>query len=71
MHKAISTKVQGKTSFETKLNNVTQTFDFLLFMWFLDFFNTQELKDYSKAILKTICMKECKNKQTNFKTHSQ
>ena len=33
----ISTKVQGNTSFETKLNNVNQTFDFLLFMWFLDF----------------------------------
>ena len=33
----ISTKVQGKTSFETKLNNVNQTFDFLLFMWFLGF----------------------------------
>ena len=31
-HKAISTKLQGKTSFETKLNNVNQTFDFLLFM---------------------------------------
>ena len=72
MHKAISIKVQGKTSFETKLNNVTQTFDFLLFMWFFGFFfNTQELKDYSKAILKTICMKECKNKQTNFKSHNQ
>ena len=37
MHKAISTKVQGKTSFEIKLNNVNQTFDFLLFMWFLGF----------------------------------
>ena len=35
----ISTKVQGKTSFETKLNNVNQTFDFLLFMWFLDFWH--------------------------------
>ena len=39
MNKAISIKVQGKTSFETKLNNVNQTFDFLLFMYFffLDF----------------------------------
>ena len=35
----ISTKVQGKTSFETKFNNVNQTFDFLLFMWFLDFWH--------------------------------
>ena len=31
MHKAISTKVQGKTSFETKLNNVDQTFWFSIF----------------------------------------
>ena len=37
MPKAISTKVQGKTTFETKLNNVNQTFDFLLFMWFFGF----------------------------------
>ena len=43
MHKAISTKVQGKTSFETKLNYVNQTF------WFSNFyvifgFLTQEEK---------------------------
>ena len=31
MHKTISTKVQGKTSFETKLNNVDQTFWFSTF----------------------------------------
>ena len=31
MHKAINTKVQGKTSFETKLNNVNQTFWFSIF----------------------------------------
>ena len=31
MHKTISTKVQGKTSFETKLNNVDQTFWFSIF----------------------------------------
>ena len=31
MHKAISTKVQGKTSFETKLNNINQTFLFSTF----------------------------------------
>ena len=37
MHKAISIKVQGKTSFETKLNNVNQIFWFSIFMWFLDF----------------------------------
>ena len=31
MHKAISTKVQGKTSFETKPNNVDQTFSLSTF----------------------------------------
>ena len=31
MHKAICIKVQGKTSFETKLNNVNQTFWFSTF----------------------------------------
>ena len=31
MHKAISTEVQGKTNFETKLNNVNQTFLFSTF----------------------------------------
>ena len=43
MHKAISTKVQGKTSFETKLNYVNQTFwfsNFYVIFWFL----TQEEK---------------------------
>ena len=44
MHKAISTKVQGKTSFETKLNNVNQTFDFLLFMWFFGFLTHKKEK---------------------------
>ena len=39
----ISTKVQGKTSFETKLSTVNQTFDFLLFMWFLDFWQKKKL----------------------------
>ena len=49
MHKAIYTKVQDKTYFETKLNNDDQNFlDFLLFMsfWILD---TQEGKDWSKT----------------------
>ena len=45
MHKAISTKVQGKTSFETKLNNVNQTFWFSIFMWFLDFWHKKKKID--------------------------
>ena len=43
MHKAISTKVQGKTRFETKLNYVNQTFDFLFFYVIFGFL-TQEQK---------------------------
>ena len=64
MHKTISTKVQGKTSFETKLKNVNQTFDFLLFMWFLDFWhkirkgliksNNVKTMKTDKAIITTI-----------------
>ena len=64
MYKAISTKVQGKTSFETKLKNVNQTFDFLLFIWFLDFWhkirkeliksNNVKTTKIGKAIITTI-----------------
>ena len=53
MHKAINTKVQGKTSFETKLNNVNQTFDFLLFMWFLDFLTHKNEKNHQSSNVKT------------------
>ena len=44
MHKAISTKVQGKTSFETELNYVNQTFLFSNFYVIFGFL-TQEEKD--------------------------
>ena len=53
MHKTISTKVQGKTSFEAKLNNVNQTFDFLLFMWFLDFWHTRMKRLIKSSNVKT------------------
>ena len=43
MHKTISTKVQGKTSFETKLNNVNQTFWFSIFYVIFGFL-TQKTK---------------------------
>ena len=46
MHKAIGTKVQGKTFFETKLNKVDQTFWFSIFYVFLDFW-------YKKIMIKT------------------
>ena len=42
MHKAISTKVQGKTCFKTKLNKVDQTFWFSIFYVFLDFWHTKK-----------------------------
>ena len=44
MHKAISTKVQGKTSFETKLNNVNQTFDFSTFYVVFGFLTPKKKK---------------------------
>ena len=42
MHKAISTKVQGKTCLETKLNKVDQTFWFSIFYVFLDFWQKKK-----------------------------
>ena len=45
MHKAISTKVQGKTYYETKLNKVDQTFWFSTFYVFLDFLHTKKKND--------------------------
>ena len=44
MHKAISTKAQGETCFETKLNKVDQTFWFSIFMCFLDIWQTKKKK---------------------------
>ena len=59
----ISTKVQGKTSFETKLNNVTQTFDFLLFMWFLDFWHIRMKRLIKSNNVKTAKTDEAINNQ--------
>ena len=42
MYKAISTKVQGKTSFETKINNIDQTF------WFSTFYVVFGFLTYKK-----------------------
>ena len=61
MHKAISTKVQGKTCFETKLNKVDQTFWFLIFYVFLDFWHKIKKKLIKKNNVKTF---KNKNKQT-------
>ena len=50
MHKAICTKVQGKTYFETKTQQCRSNFlDFLLFMSFW-IFDTQEGKDWSTLL---------------------
>ena len=59
MHKAISTKVQGKICFETKLNDVDQTFWFSTFYVFLDFL-TQ--KNNNKKLNKNTNVKEFKTK---------
>ena len=49
MHKTISTKVQGKTSFETKLNNVNQTFDFSTFYVVFGFLTPKKKKKLIKS----------------------
>ena len=67
MHKTISTKVQGKTSFETKLNYVNQTFDFLIFMWFLDFWHKKRKIDQNQKRKPKVCT----NRQTNNQQHKQ
>ena len=79
MYKAISTKVQGKTSFKTKLNTVNQTFDFLLFMRFLDFLTHKNEKIDRKQQWKQFEWKNAKtskqisnhiiNKQTTKQSH--
>ena len=44
MHKAISTKVQGKTCFETKLNKVDQTFWIFYFLCVFGFLTQKQEK---------------------------
>ena len=48
MHKAISTKVQDKTSLETKLNNVNQTFLFSTFYVVFGFLTNKKEKTDQK-----------------------
>ena len=62
MHKAIRTKVQGKTYFETKLNNVDQTFWIFSFLCFWIF----DIKEMTKASNK----KNLMQKQTNIQHKS-
>ena len=45
-------------------------FDFLLFMWFLDFWHIRR-KRLIKSNIKKIWMKVCKNKQTDFNPYNQ
>ena len=59
MHEAISTKVQGKTCFETKLNNLDQTFLIFYFLYIFGFL-TQKLEK--------IDQKQCKNIQSKKQT---
>ena len=66
MHKAICTKVQGKTYFKTKLNNVDQIFRFSTFYEFFFFFWIFLTHKKEKIDLKQPCKNiRCKNKQTN------
>ena len=59
MHKAINTKVQGKTSFETKLNNVDQTFWFSTFYVVFGILTHKKEKIYQKQ--------QCKKQQKQTK----
>ena len=65
MQKVISTKVQGKTNFETKLNNVDQIFDFLFFMWFLDFWHIRRKRLIKSNNVKTTKTNKAINIQQN------
>ena len=55
MHKAISTKVQGKTSFETKLNNIDQTFWIFNFLYVFEFLTQKQEKIDQKLEDKLKC----------------
>ena len=57
MHKAIYTKVQGKTYFETKLNNVNQTFWNFYFLCVFGFWHKN-----SKRLIKSNNVKKFKAK---------
>ena len=56
MNKAISTKVQGKTSFETRLYNVNQTFLFSTFYVVFGFLTNKKEKIDQKQ--------QCKNNKS-------
>ena len=79
MHKAIITKVQGKTSFETKLNNVNQTSWFSTFYVVFGFLTHKKEKIDQKQQWKQFVWKNAKtntqiskhiiNKQTTKQSH--
>ena len=70
MHKVISTKVQGKTCYETKLNKVDQTFWFSTFYVFLDFLTQKQEKINKKQLEQMQTNKQFFN--SNFqKAHNQ
>ena len=65
MHKAISIKVQGKTSFETKLNNVGQTFWFSTFYVVFWIFDTRRKRLIKNNNVKTTKANKAVNIQQN------
>ena len=70
MHKAISTKVQGKTCLETKLNNVDQTFWIFYFLWVFGFLTHKKEKiDLKTTVQKTFNAKP--NKQLVYNSNNQ
>ena len=68
MHKAISTKVQDKTCFETKFNKVDQTFWFSNFYAFLDFWHKNRKRLIKKNNLKTFKAKKKKKAEQAIQT---
>ena len=76
MHKAICTKVQGKTNFETKLNNVDQTFwifTFFMCFWILDIKEMTKVSNKKNLMHKqTFNPKVCaQDKNNQLKTNKQ
>ena len=76
MHKAISTKVQGKTSFETKTQQSQSSFLIFYFLWDFWIFDTRhkkidktnKTKTYTQEDKQTTNIKNSKQTKTNIVT---